>query len=179
MVYLHSFSFEKDASGRGMNDHGIVESIQQDAPKEHFAVTAQKGKTEPLKYVDVEDSLQEAMVEMLIARKTQAQVRTVNGQPATAARQEFMAIADRRQRMLEERNKSFNDNPRTQACYQYDCRQRMKYHGDIAFVHGGVLRCIVTRVALIIPEDKESAVDKETGDAGAIAEQRGSPTRVV
>ena len=127
------------------------------ADKEDFAVTAQKKKKEPPEYVDVEDSLQEAIVEMLIARKAQARVRTVQGQPVTAAGQEFMAISDRRRQMLEERDKFFKDNPRTQACCQYDCRQRTRYHSDIAFVHGGVLRCIVTGVALIIPEDKESA----------------------
>ena len=183
-----------------MSDHGIAESIHQDActvakkdactfakkdacpvakkdactvakkdactavkkdvraaDKEDFAVTAQKKKKEPPEYVDVEDSLQEAIVEMLIARKAQARVRTVQGQPVTAAGQEFMAISDRRQQMLEERDKFFQDNPRTQACCQYDCRQRTRYHSDIAFVHGGVLRCMVTRVALIIPEDKGSA----------------------
>ena len=59
--------------------------------------------------------------------------------------------------MLEERDKFLKDNPCTQAWCQYDCRQRTRYHSDIAFVHGGVLRCIVTRVALIIPEYKESA----------------------
>ena len=94
---------------------------------------------------------------MLIARKAQARVRTVQRQPVTAAGQEFMAIFDRRRQTLEERNKFFKDNPRTQACCQYDCRQRTRYHSDIAFVHAGVLRCILTRVALIIPEDKESA----------------------
>ena len=127
------------------------------AAKEDFAVTAEKGKKEPPEYVDVEDSLQEAIVVMLIARKAQARVRTVQGQPVTAAAQEFMAISDRRRQMLEERDKFFKDNARTQSCCQYDCRQRTRYHSDIAFVHGGVLRCIVTRVALIIPEDKESA----------------------
>ena len=183
-----------------MSDHGIAESIHQDActvakkhscpvakkdacpvakkdvctvakkdactavkkdvraaDREDFVVTAQKKKKKPPEYVDVEDSLQEAIVEMLIARKAQARVHNVQGQPVTAAGQEFMAITDRRRQMLEECDKFFKDNPRTQACCQYDCRQRTRYHSDIAFVHGGVLRCIVTGVALIIPEDKESA----------------------
>ena len=69
-----------------MSDHGIAESVHQDAPKDDFTVTAQKEKTEAPEYVDIEDSLQEAMVEMLIARKTHVRVRTVQGQPATAAR---------------------------------------------------------------------------------------------
>ena len=127
------------------------------ADKEDFAVTAQKKKKEPPEYVDVEDSLQEAIVEMLIAGKAQARVRTVQGQPVTAAGQEFITISDRRRQMLEERNRFFEDNPRTQACCQCDYRQRTRYHSDIAFVHGGALRCIVTRVALVIPDDKGSA----------------------
>ena len=131
------------------------------ANKEDFAVTAQKGKKELPEYVDVEDSLQEVIVEMLIARKARARVRTVQGQSVTAARQEFMAISDRRRQMLEKRDKFFKNNPRTRACCQYDCRQRTRYHSDIAFVHGGVLKCIVTRVALIIPEDKESTSSGE------------------
>ena len=64
------------------------------ADKEDFAVTAQK-KKEPPEYGDVEDSLREAIVEMLIARKAQARVRTVQGPPVTAAGQEFMAILKR------------------------------------------------------------------------------------
>ena len=68
-----------------------------------------------------------------------------------------MAISDRRRQMLEERDKFFEDIPRTQACCQYDCRQHTRYHSDIAFVHGRVLRCIVTRVALIVPKEKGSA----------------------
>ena len=156
-VYLHSFSFEKDARGREMSDNGITQSIHQDAPKEDFAVTAQKGKKELPKYRDVEDSLQEAVVEMLFARKAQATVRIVQGQPVTAAGQEFMAISDRRRQMLVERDKFFKDNQRAQECCQYDCRHRTRYHSDIAFVHGGLLRCMVTRVALNIPEDRESA----------------------
>ena len=68
-----------------------------------------------------------------------------------------MAIADRRRHIVAEGNKFFKDNPSTQACCRYDCTQRTKYHSDIALVHGGVLRCIVTRVASIIPEDKEPA----------------------
>ena len=55
------------------------------ADKEDFAVMAQKKKKEPPEYVDVEDSLQEAIVEMLIATKAQARVRTVQGQPVMAA----------------------------------------------------------------------------------------------
>ena len=156
-VYLHSFSFEKDARRRRMSDHGRAESIHQDAPKEDFAVTAQKGKKEPPEYRDVEDSLREAVVEMLIARKAQARVGILQGQPVTAAGQELMAMSDRRRQMLEDRDKFLKDNPRTQACCQYDCRQRTRYHSDMTFVHGGVLRCMVTRVALIIAEDKESA----------------------
>ena len=70
---------------------------------------------------------------------------------------EFMVISDRRRQMLEEGDKILEDNPHTQACCQYDCRQRTRYHSDVAFVHAGVLRCIVTRVALIIPKDKGSA----------------------
>ena len=101
-----------------------------------FAVMAQKGKKEPPGYVDVKDSLQVAIVEMLIARKAQARVSTVQGQPVTTAGQEFMATFDRRRQMLEECDKFFKDNPRTQACCQYDCRQRTGYHSDIAFVHG-------------------------------------------
>ena len=120
-------------------------------------MTAQNGKKDPAEYVALEDSLQEAIVEMLIAKKAQTQVRTVQGQPVTAARQEFMAISDRRRQMFKERDKFFKDNPRTQACCQYDCRQRTRYHSDIALLHGVVQRCIVTRVAMIIPEDTESA----------------------
>ena len=127
------------------------------ADKEDFALTTQKKKKEPPEYMDVEDSLQEAIVEMLIARKAQARVRTVQGQPVTAAGLEFMAISDRRRQMMEEHDRFFKENPCTQACCQYDCRQRTRYHSDIAFVHGGVLRCIVTRVALVIPNDKGSA----------------------
>ena len=149
---------KKDARTVAKKDACIaVKKDVRAADKEDFAVTAQKKKKEPPEYVDVEDSLQEAIVEMLIARKAQARVRTVQGQPVTAAGQEFMAISDRRRQMFEERNKFFEDNPRTQACCQYDCRQRTRYRSDIAFVHGGVLRCIVTRVALVIPDDKGSA----------------------
>ena len=172
-VCLHSFSFEEDAGGQRMSDHGIAESIHQDActvakkdactvakkdactvakkdactvakkdactvakkdactavkkdaraaDNADFAPTAQKGKKEPPGYVDIKDNLQGAIVEMLIARKAQARVRTVQGQPVTKAGQEFMATFDRRRQMLEERDKFFKDNPRTQACCQHDCR---------------------------------------------------------
>ena len=51
------------------------------ADKEDFAVTAQKKKKEPPEYVDVEDSLQEAIVEMLIARKAQARCAPFKDNP--------------------------------------------------------------------------------------------------
>ena len=149
---------KKDACTAGKKDAcATVKKDARAADKEDFAVTAQKGKKEVPEYVDVEDSLQEAIVEMLIARKAQARVCTVQGEPLNAARQEFMAISDRRRQMLEERNMFFKKNSRTRARCQFDCRQGTRYHSDIPIVHGGVLRCILTRVALIIPENKESA----------------------
>ena len=95
---------KKDACTVAKKDASTAD--KKDARADHkddFAVTTQKKKKEPPEYVDVEDSLQEAIVEMLVARKAQARVRTVQGQPVTAAGQEFMAISDRRRQMLESR----------------------------------------------------------------------------
>ena len=93
--------------------------------------------------------LRQAIAEEVGERRISAAVGRLRNMQVCDHRPTPRVASERRQRQVQEFEGFCADKGAQAQCCQYDCARHEECHGALAMIHGGVLRCLVTKNILV------------------------------